>query len=135
VILERADVGAGSVYFRDAAGNVAELIANPHLEDGEEAFGPRSLIEVAEIGIAAADPRATRDALCDFFAEGTEWSDAELFAVGDRRTVVIVAPLGRGWIPVDLPARSLPTEIAVRGAEERELTLPEGPYRLRVEPV
>jgi catechol 2,3-dioxygenase-like lactoylglutathione lyase family enzyme len=120
LLLERGDVGAGAVYFLDPAGNVAELIANPDLAGGGEEFGPGSLIDIAEIGIAAADPLATRDALC------------ELFAVGDRRAVVIIAPVGRGWIPIDLPARPLPTEIVAYGSEDREVTLPEGPYRLRI---
>lgn len=54
-----------------------------------------------------------------------------LTAVGDARAVAIVAPVGRGWIPVDLPARPCPTEIVVLADEPRELTLPEGPYLLR----
>ena len=55
----RTDVGAGCVYFLDAAGNVVELIASPHVEGEGGDFGPGSLIEIAEIGIAAADVDAT----------------------------------------------------------------------------
>ncbi len=134
----RTDIGSGAIYFLDPGGNVVELISNPYmtLEGGGEAFGPQSLLGIAEIGIASADPVATRDALCGFFLAEAYWgggSDGELVAVGGREAVVIVAPIGRGWIPVGLPARPLPTEIVIEGDEARELTLPEGPYRLRVE--
>lgn len=130
----RTDVGAGCVYFLDAAGNVVELISSPHVDGDAAPFGPESLIEIAEIGIATADIDATSDAVQGLFGEGVFWSDDDsmLTAVGDRHAVVIVAPVGRGWIPVDLPARPLPTEIVAHGAAPRELTLAEGPYLLRV---
>ncbi len=109
----RGDVGAGCVYFLDAAGNVVELIASPHVEGDGGAFGPGLLIEIAEVGVAAADPGATVAAVEDAFDQTVHWGgpDSGLTAVGDRHAVVIVAPIGRGWIPVDLPARRLPTEI------------------------
>jgi catechol 2,3-dioxygenase-like lactoylglutathione lyase family enzyme len=107
----RTDVGAGCVYFLDAAGNVLELIASPHIEGEGDDFGPDSLIELAEIGVASADPAATSAAVEEAFGEGVRWSDSELTAVGDEHAVVIVAPVGRGWIPVDLEARVLPTEV------------------------
>jgi catechol-2,3-dioxygenase len=132
----RTDVGAGCVYFLDAAGNVVELIASPHIEGEGGPFGPESLIEIGEIGIAAVDVEATSAAVEDAFGEGVFWRDDEsrLVAVGDRHAVVIVAPVGRGWVPVDLEARPLPTEVLAYGSEPREVTLPEGPYRFRVAP-
>jgi catechol 2,3-dioxygenase-like lactoylglutathione lyase family enzyme len=131
----RTDVGAGCVYFLDAAGNVVELISSPQVEEEAGPFGPGSLVEVGEIGIAATDPAATSAVVGEFFGEGVFWGGRPedlLTAVGDRHAVVIVSPVGRGWIPVDLDARPLPTEIVAYGSEPRELTLPEGPYRLRV---
>jgi catechol 2,3-dioxygenase-like lactoylglutathione lyase family enzyme len=107
----RTDVGAGCVYFLDAAGNVVELIASPHIEGDDGDFGPDSLVEIAEIGIASGDVDATSAAVQEAFEEPVRWSDSELTAVGDRHAVVIVAPIGRGWVPVDLAARPLPTEI------------------------
>jgi catechol 2,3-dioxygenase-like lactoylglutathione lyase family enzyme len=111
----RTDVGAGSVYFLDAGGNVVELIASPHIEGDGGEFGPESLVEIAEIGIASADVDATSAAVQEAFGEPVRWSDSELTAVGDQHAVVIVAPIGRGWIPVDLTARPLPTEIVGEG--------------------
>lgn len=145
------DRGIPAVYFLDGAGNVVELIANVRLADAadgpgvaaggdgaaasdEVGFGPHDLLDLAEIGIATADPGATCAALCDFLGESVLWGGApdwHLTAVGDARSVVIVTPVGRGWIPVGLPARPAPTEILVLADEPGELVLPEGPYVLR----
>ncbi|MGH2938664.1 MAG: VOC family protein [Solirubrobacterales bacterium] len=115
----RTDVGAGCVYFLDAAGNVVELIASSHVESVGGEFGPESLVEIAEIGIASADVGATSAAVQEAFGEPVRWSDSELTAVGDQHAVVIVAPIGRGWVPVDLTATPLPTEIVASGDEGR----------------
>jgi catechol 2,3-dioxygenase-like lactoylglutathione lyase family enzyme len=130
--------GTPAVYFPDPAGNVVELIANVRLEDRGDglgsAFGPGDLLEVAEIGIAAADPGATCAAVEEFFGQAVLWGGApgwQLTALGDDHAVVIVAPLGRGWIPVALPARPAPTEIVAIGAEAGETILAEGPYVMR----
>jgi catechol 2,3-dioxygenase-like lactoylglutathione lyase family enzyme len=137
-----ADRGTPAVYFLDPAGNVVELIANVRLaaEAGEAAggdaagFRPEDLLDLAEVGIAAAEPDATCAALRDFLGEEVLWGGGPgwlLTAIGDARSVVIVAPLDRGWIPVGLPARPAPTEIVVLADRPAELTLPEGPYVLR----
>jgi catechol 2,3-dioxygenase-like lactoylglutathione lyase family enzyme len=149
-----ADRGTPAVYFLDPAGNVVELIANVRLAgdgdgrggagiggavveaaDGDPAvFGAADLLDIAEIGIAAGDPAATCAALGEFLGEDVLWGGApdwSLTAIGDARSVVIVAPLERGWIPVDLPARPAPIEIVVLAEEPGELTLDEGPYVLR----
>jgi catechol 2,3-dioxygenase-like lactoylglutathione lyase family enzyme len=128
------DRGASAFYFLDGAGNVVELISNPFLDDEPEArFGPESLLEIAEIGVATADTGATRSAVEDVFAAGVLWGGSDpsrLTAIGDDHGVVIVAPVGRGWIPVGLPAEPLPTTIVAEGPRSAELTLSEGPYRL-----
>ena len=53
-------------------------------------------------------------------------------ASGDDHGVVIVAPMGRGWIPVGLPARPLPTTIVAAGPRPADVALPEGLYRIRI---
>jgi catechol 2,3-dioxygenase-like lactoylglutathione lyase family enzyme len=131
----RTDRGASALYFLDAAGNVVECMANEHLDNGSDApFGPDSFLEIAEIGIATADPEATRDAIQEAFSAEILWGGREgwlLAAIGDDHGVVIVAPTGRGWIPAGLPARPLPTTIVAAAPRSHELTLPEGPYRIR----
>jgi catechol 2,3-dioxygenase-like lactoylglutathione lyase family enzyme len=132
------DRGASALYFLDAGGNVAELIANDHLDnDSNAAFGPDSLLEIAEIGLATADTGATSAAIQAAFSAEILWGGREgwlLTAIGDDHGVVIVAPTGRGWIPIGLPARPLPTTILAAGPGARELTLEEGPYLIRAVP-
>jgi catechol 2,3-dioxygenase-like lactoylglutathione lyase family enzyme len=129
------DRGAACLYFLDAGGNVVELIANPFLDDEPEpAFGPDSLLEIAEIGVATADTAAMRAAVEETFGAEVLWGGREgwrLTAIGDDHGVIIVAPEGRGWIPVGLPARPLPTTIVAEGPRPKEVALPEGPYLLR----
>jgi hypothetical protein len=55
----------------------------------------------------------------------------QLTAIGDDHGVVIVAPTGRGWIPVGLTARPLPTTVVAAGPTERDASLAEGPYHFR----
>ena len=128
------DRGASCLYFLDGGGNVVELIANPHLDVEPEApFGPDSLIEIAEIGVATADTAATRRAVEEIFGAEVLWGGREgwrLTAIGDDHGVVIVAPTGRGWIPVGMPAQPLPATIVAEGPVPAQTTLPEGPYRL-----
>ena len=110
------------------------MIANDHLENGSDApFGPDSLLEIAEIGVATADTPAMRAAIQEALLAEILWGGREgwlLTAIGDDHGVVIVAPTGRGWIPVGLPARPLPTTIVAAAPRSHDVTLPEGPYRI-----
>jgi hypothetical protein len=129
------DRGASALYFLDGGGNVAELIANDQLDnDSDAAFGPDLLVEIAEIGVSTADTDATGAAIQDALAAQILWGGREgwlLRAIGDDHGVVIVAPTGRGWIPVGLPARPLPTTIVAAAPRPCDVILPEGPYRIR----
>jgi len=133
--ITHTDRGASACYFLDGGGNVVELIANDRLEnDSAQPFASGSLLEVAEIGIATADTRATCKAVQEALAADVLWGGrpgGQLTAIGDDHGVVIVAPIGRGWIPIGLPARPLPTTIVAAGPTGREVVLPEGPYRIR----
>jgi catechol 2,3-dioxygenase-like lactoylglutathione lyase family enzyme len=129
------DRGASAFYFLDAGGNVVEMIANNHLDNDSDApFGHGSLLEIAEIGVATADTEATSAAIQEALSAEILWGGREgwlLTAIGDDHGVVIVAPTGRGWIPVGLPARPLPTAIVAAAPRSGDRTLPEGPYRIR----
>jgi hypothetical protein len=129
------DRGASALYFLDAVGNVVELIANNHLDnDSDGPFGHGSLLEIAEIGVASGDTEATSAAIQEALSAQILWGGREgwlLTAIGDDHGVVIVAPTGRGWIPVGLPARPLPTTIVAAATRPRDVTLAEGPYRIR----
>jgi hypothetical protein len=133
----RFDRGASALYFLDGGGNVAELIDNDHLaNDSDAPFGPESLLEIAEIGLAAADTRATRAVIQEALSAGVLWGgddDSLLTAIGDDHGVVIVAPTGRGWIPIGLPAQPLPTTIVAAAPRSQVVELAEGPYTIRAD--
>jgi hypothetical protein len=133
--ITHTDRGASALYFLDGGGNVVELIANDHLDNGsEEPFGSASLLEIAEIGIATADTATTSAAIRETLTAEVLWGGREgwlLTAIGDDHGVVIVAPKGRGWIPIGLPAQPFPTTIVAAAPRPAELVLPEGPYHLR----
>src|SRR5437868_2584613 len=113
----------------------AQVRQSPAARPGQAAFwgarlGPpaRETGAAAEIGVATADTAATRDVVEEVFGAGVLWggSDASrLSAIGDDHGVVIVAPAGRGWIPVGLLARPLPTTIVAEGPRPAEVMLPE----------
>jgi catechol 2,3-dioxygenase-like lactoylglutathione lyase family enzyme len=129
----RTDSGAPALYFLDGVGNVVELIANSPLA-ADAPFGAGSLLGIAEIGVATADTDATVAAIRDALSAGIHWGGREgwlLTAIGDDDGVVIVAPAGRGWIPVGLPAHPWPTTIVAAAPRHADLTLAEGPYRIR----
>jgi len=130
-----ADRGIAAVYFLDSGGNIVEFIDNDHLDnDSSQPFGPDSFLEIAEIGIAAADAETTSRVVQQTLSTGILWGGepgGQLTAIGDDHGVVIVAATGRGWIPIGLPARPLPTSIVAEGPAERDALLPEGPYRIR----
>jgi catechol 2,3-dioxygenase-like lactoylglutathione lyase family enzyme len=132
------DRGAAALYFLDGGGNVVELIMNDRLDNESDAqFSASSLLEIAEIGIAAADTEATRRAVQEALSAEILWGGRpgwQLTAIGDDHGVVIVAPVGRGWIPIDLPAQPLPTTIVAAAPRRREVVLPEGPYRINTIP-
>jgi hypothetical protein len=129
------DRGAAALYFLDGGGNIVELIANDHLDnDLPQPFGPDSLLEIAEIGIASTNTEATSRVVQQTLSASILWGGRpgwRLTAIGDDHGVVIVAPTGRGWIPIGLPAQPLPTIIVAAGAAKRDAYLPEGPYRIR----
>ena len=133
----RFERGASALYFLDGGGNVVELIDNDHLDNDSDAlFGPGSLLEIAEIGLATADTDTTRALIQEVLSAKVLWGGEDgsaLTAIGDDHGVVIVAPTGRGWIPVELPARPLPTTVVAAALQSRELELAEGPYTIRTD--
>ncbi len=127
-------IGADSLYFHDAGGNVVELMVREELteEDGGP-FGPEHLLEVTEIGVAADDVEATSAALCETLGAPVYWGGGEgLTAIGDAVGAVLVSPLGRGWIPTGLPALPAPTTIVAAGTPAGRTEIPGGPYVVEV---
>jgi catechol 2,3-dioxygenase-like lactoylglutathione lyase family enzyme len=116
ITLASADPAAQAAFWSDTLGLPVEG------SDGAAAvLLQRSTIRFEQ---AAGDP----DPRYHFVWGGRDAS--RLAAIGDDHGVVIVAPAGRGWIPVGLPAEPLRTTIVAEGPRRTEITLQEGPYRL-----
>lgn len=105
---------ADMVYFRDMAGNIAELIARQTLDDAtDEPFGPASLSCISEIGIAVDDVPATMATLTTTYRLPVYHEASDTFAsVGDERGLFIVVQSGRMWYPEQTqPALPLPITV------------------------
>lgn len=122
-------IGANSLYFHDADGNIVELMARDEIPDPGRPFGPDDLLEVTEIGIAAEDVAATSEALREALGASVYWGGGDgLTAIGDGVGAVLVSPVGRGWIPTGLPAEPAPTTIVAEGSPAGRAQLTGGPY-------
>lgn len=53
--------------------------------------------------------------------------------MGDREGVLILSPVGRGWVPTGRTAEVHRIEATVAGADDAEVTLPGTPHRVRVQ--
>ncbi len=124
---------ADAVYFRDPAGTILELIGHHGVSpESALAFGPGSILGIAEIGLPVPEVSAAIAALGPL---GSLWPDHEApFApVGDRHGSFIVVPGGRAWFPTAEPAVSVPLEVVVAGAHVGVIAVPGIDTRLRFE--
>ena len=104
---------ASALYFEDPAGNIVELIARHTLPDERAgAFSNADLLEVSEIGIAAANVEAVRDRISARFGLPVYGEASATFsALGDERGLLILVVAGRAWFPerrhaaLPMPAR------------------------------
>jgi catechol 2,3-dioxygenase-like lactoylglutathione lyase family enzyme len=115
------DWNADAVYFRDADGNVVELIAHHDLpEPYTPPFGPGRMLGVCEMGMPVDDVGAYLDRL-EAATGARRWSgDGSSFAAaGDKRGSLIVVPRGRAWYPTaDARAQSGPVHVELAGGEK-----------------
>jgi hypothetical protein len=54
--------------------------------------------------------------------------------MGGRDGVLILCPVGRGWLPTGRPAEVLPVDVTVAGGGEAEIALPGTPHQVRLVP-
>jgi catechol 2,3-dioxygenase-like lactoylglutathione lyase family enzyme len=104
------DWNATSVYFHDPAGNIVELIARHNLpNDSDRAFSPGDLLSVSEIGWPVED---TSHLKTDF--QLPFWRDYGPFkAAGSETGLILLVPIGRGWLPTGRPAEAHPCTVVV----------------------
>jgi hypothetical protein len=114
---------ARAFYFHDPAGNIVEVIAHEGLEV------PLGLSELGLVG----DTRAMASELASIglgLWDGTLDEEGRLAFVGERGRTLILAPLGRGWMPTDRPSERHPVEAEISGTTPGSVELEDGLYRI-----
>ena len=112
-----------AVYFHDSSGNIVELIAHHGLEENGRSggFAAEELVGLSELGIVG-DPA---ELLCQLEAVGLELWDGSvegknhLGFVGEQGRTLILAPIGRPWMPTGRPAEPHPVELVAELAGVR----------------
>ena len=106
---------SSSVYFKDAAGNVLELIARHNLKNVMNTeFDSNQILNVSEIGLPSEDVIRLADEICKrldvsvFRQEPNE----SFTPVGDDNGLLIIPVKDRIWFPnSDVPARLLSVRV------------------------
>jgi catechol 2,3-dioxygenase-like lactoylglutathione lyase family enzyme len=128
---------AHSVYFRDPAGNVLELIARHDLPNATaEPFSAEHILYASEIGLAVDDVRATvadleRELGLRLYRRGR----ASFAPVGDPRCLLIVVRKGYLWLPThDVRAAAWPVGATFAGDRSARFAPPGDPYSIVMVP-
>jgi catechol 2,3-dioxygenase-like lactoylglutathione lyase family enzyme len=128
---------AEACYAHDPCGNIVELIAHHELREETPAgqpFSAAELLGVCELGLVGADTGAMARALDTVrigLWDGTVDEPGRLAFMGGRDGVLILSPVGRGWMPTRRPAEVHPTEAVVVGTHDAGITLPGTPHHVR----
>jgi hypothetical protein len=102
---------ARAVYFLDPAGNIVELIAHRGLDDNgrEGEFGAEEIVGFSELGLVGNRAERLRALRLPLWA-GTLDDPDRLAFVGEKGRTLILAEVGRGWLPTGRPAEIHPAE-------------------------
>lgn len=108
---------ARAVYFHDLAGNIVELIAHHGLEENGRSglFAANELVGFSELGLVGDPPSRLRELESRGLRlwDGTIDVPDRLAFVGEPGRTVILAPVGRGWMPTGRPAEPHPVEFTL----------------------
>ncbi len=126
---------AHSIYFRDPAGNVVELIARHGLANASpEPFSQEQILYASEIGLPVDDVQATAAALgshlgLPVYRPGRSF----LVPAGDEHRLLIVVKKGRAWLPTwNVRAQVHPTAATLSGGRAARYAPAEYPYTIEV---
>ena len=128
---------AEACYAHDPCGNIVELIAHHQLPEeapDDRPFAGGEILGICELGAPGPDVPAMARALGTLGIElwdGTIDEPGRLAFMGGRDGVVILAPLGRGWMPTGRPAEPWPVDAVVAGLRDGEIVLPRTEHRVR----
>ena len=91
------------------------------------------LLGFSELGLVGDTPTMARVLRTELELEmwqGTVEEEGRLAFVGERGRTLILAPVGRGWLPTGRPAERHPLEAVLSGPPSREAVLEDGLYRI-----
>jgi catechol 2,3-dioxygenase-like lactoylglutathione lyase family enzyme len=116
-IFDSDEWDSSAIYFHDPAGNIVELIAHRALEETGHtgSFAASELVGLSELGLVGNRAALLRE-LEDLglsLHRGTVAEPDRLAFVGERGRTVILAPPGRGWMPLGRPAELHPAEARI----------------------
>ena len=128
---------AVACYAHDPCGNIAEVIAHRDLPEVSPAEGPftaAELLGVCELGLVGSDTRAMASALETLgirLWDGTVDIAGDIGFAGAPEGTLILAPVGRGWMPTRRPAEVHAAAVVARGRRDAEIAIPGTAYRVR----
>ncbi|OCA91790.1 VOC family protein [Pseudobacillus wudalianchiensis] len=114
---------AHSLYFRDPSGNILEFIARHNLvNESQEKFSYKSIINISEIGLPVTDVLDTVDALQSSFGLSAWRPPHESFStIGDEEGLIIAVSKGRTWFMSDIVADFHPIKIKIETGKNADL--------------
>lgn len=123
---------AHSVYFKDPAGNIVELIARHRLRNSSgKPFTGADLLSVSEVGLPVDDVGKFYNQIFEAFNIPVFGSAAENFtACGNDDGLFIIVKEKRQWFPNQQTAKKFPIELLIQSNDSRTLKLEQGLYSI-----
>jgi catechol-2,3-dioxygenase len=117
---------ADNLYFYDAGGNVAELIARHDLQsESREPFSANGLECISELGVVTDDvPKTVQDIRSKLPINLYRATMNDMFVpVGDETGLFIVVKKERIWFPETKPSKAAPFSITVSEKSNERMTI------------
>ena len=124
-----------SIYFHDAASNIAEFIVHHSLPDSHTStFDLQDILRVSEIGLVVDDvPAQVIDFKDRLNLEPFKDSFDDFAAVGDAYGLFITAKRGHTWRPTTTERGVVaPVQVTIKGINEQSYNIAKFPYSIKV---
>ncbi|TDF92777.1 VOC family protein [Paenibacillus piri] len=124
---------ATSLYFYDPNGNLIEFIAHHTLDNAtNEAFGPKLLLRISEIGLPVDNVPASVRELTSAFQLSLWGGDGQQFApLGGAEGVLIVVDRRRPWFPDGRTPAVFDSKVTMEAVGSASLRMQDGLYELK----
>jgi catechol-2,3-dioxygenase len=124
---------ATALYFYDPDGNLIELIAHHTLNNAtDEAFGPKHLLRISEIGLPVDNVPEVASKLMDAFQLNLWGGGGQQFApLGDAEGALIVVDKQRPWFPDGRAPSLFDTRVIIEGTDSVSILLQDDLYEIQ----